>query len=322
MFRLATSILSPGGERGRLSAFIFHRVLAQPDPLLPDEPDATRFDLILGRIGAQFRVLPAREACERLFARSLPPRAAIVTFDDGYRDNHDVALPILLRHRMSAAFFIATGYLQGGAMFNDRVRESLRACSDAKLDARAIGLGELDVSDTAAKLLAVETVIATIKHMPPHERIAAAERIERACRFSHGAGDRAHRLMMTESEVRALAAAGMEIGGHTRTHPILRGLEADQAREEIGGGHADLRAIVGRAPELFAYPNGRLGEDFDASHRELAREAGFRYAFTTHHGAANVSSDPFLLPRCTPWQRDALRFKSQALRVLLAGEVS
>ncbi len=322
MFRLATSILSPGGERGRLSAFIFHRVLAQPDPLLPDEPDAKRFDLILGRIGAQFRVLPAREACERLFARSLPPRAAIITFDDGYRDNHDVALPILLGHRMSAAFFIATGYLHGGAMFNDRVRESLRACNEATLDASAIGLGNLDVSDIAAKLSAVESIITTIKHMRPHERISAVERIERACRFSHDAGDRARRLMMTESEVCALAAQGMEIGGHTRTHPILRSLEPVQAREEISGGHADLRAIVGRAPDLFAYPNGRLGDDFDATHCALVRAAGFRYAFTTHRGAANASSDPLLLPRYTPWQPDALRFKSEALRVLLAGEVS
>jgi peptidoglycan/xylan/chitin deacetylase (PgdA/CDA1 family) len=121
--------------------------------------------------------------------------------------------------------------------------------------------------------------------------------------------------MMTPEEVRALAADGMEVGGHTVTHPILQSVDDRMAFEEIESGRRALEDIVGAAPVLFAYPNGRLGADFGLRHAAMARRAGFAFAFTTERGVAARSSDPMLLPRFTPWNTDALRFKVQALRV-------
>src|SRR5690606_7860433 len=95
LMRGLTALVSPGGSRGRLSAFIFHRVLPQPDPSLPGEPDAAIFAQLLEWIGSQFRVLEPLDACHRLVGGTLPSRAANVTFDDGYRDNLELALPLL-----------------------------------------------------------------------------------------------------------------------------------------------------------------------------------------------------------------------------------
>lgn len=309
VFRFATSLLSPGGARGRLSAFIFHRVLAEPDPLLPSEPHAELFDRMLGWIGSQFQVLPPLEACERLYAKSLPARAAVITFDDGYRDNHDVALPLLQKHRMGAAFFVATGYLNGGTMFNDRVIEAVRGARAAALDAGWLGLASLPLGDDAQQREAIDRLLRAVKHLPLAERERAVARLEDQL----GAGVTIQ-LMMSDAQVQALHAAGMSIGGHTRTHPILKVLEDGAAREEIARGADDLRAITGEAPVIFAYPNGRPGEDFDDRHAPMAKAAGFRFAFTTRAGVGVPQTDPYQLPRFTPWDRSALRFKARMLQ--------
>lgn len=311
MLKLATAVVSPAGANARLSVFIFHRVLPQPDPLLPDEPDARRFDELLRWIGGQFRVLAPREACAQLAAGTLPERAALITFDDGYRDNHDIALPLLRQHGMRAVFFIATGFLNGGTMFNDRVIEAVRAEAGPTLEADWLGLGILPMATSDERRVAIGRLLDAVKHLPPQERERAVQRIEAQC-------DNTARtdLMMTDVQVKALHDVGMEIGGHTRTHPILSVLDDEAAQREIVIGADDLRAITGETPLLFAYPNGRPGLDFDERHPPMVRAAGFRYAFTTQAGVATAQTDPYQLPRFTPWDRSALRFQVRMLRNL------
>ena len=78
---------------------IFHRVLPEPDPLFPGEPDADRFDAQLALLEHWFNILPLPDAIRGLREERLPPRPLTITFDDGYADNCTVALPIL-RHRI------------------------------------------------------------------------------------------------------------------------------------------------------------------------------------------------------------------------------
>jgi peptidoglycan/xylan/chitin deacetylase (PgdA/CDA1 family) len=316
LLRTATALASTGARRGRLLTFYFHRVLERPDPMMPGEMDAQRFDRTLGWIGQQFRVLPPRLACEQLRAGTLPARAAVISFDDGYRDNHDVALPILQRHAMQAAFFIATGYLGDGVQFNDRLSEAFRELDAPAFDAHWLGLGELATGSQPARLQALERVREAVKYLAPGPRAQAVERVEATC-GARSRGLARGRAMMSPEEVRALADAGMEVGGHTVTHPILKAVDDTLAREEITAGRASLASILGRAPALFAYPNGKLGVDFDARHAEMARQAGFAFAFSTQRGVATQATDPMLLPRFMPWDTEPLRFKLQALRVTL-----
>jgi peptidoglycan/xylan/chitin deacetylase (PgdA/CDA1 family) len=134
--RCLFDVLAPSGARGRLSILIFHRILAAPDALLPDELDAARFDAVCGWLRRWFNVLPLDEAVRQLAAGDLAARALSITFDDGYADNHNVALPILARHGMCATFFVATGFLDGGRMFNDTLIEAVRRTRDARPERR------------------------------------------------------------------------------------------------------------------------------------------------------------------------------------------
>lgn len=106
MFRLIGNRLSPSGKRARLTILIYHRVLAEPDPIVNDEIDALTFEQHMELLRSGFNVLPLGEACKRLSEGTLPTRAACITFDDGYANNERIACPILTRLGLPATFCI------------------------------------------------------------------------------------------------------------------------------------------------------------------------------------------------------------------------
>lgn len=308
MMRLPLSLVSPAGSRGRLSILIYHRVLAQADPLAPDVPDARAFEMQMRWVRAWFNVMPLRRAVDLLYAGRIPPRALAITFDDGYADNEEIAAPILRRLGMSATFFISTGYLDGGCMWNDRIIEAVRTCRRDSLDLGWIGLEGIELTSQVFRQRAVGTILERIKHLPPAERSAAVERIESL------AGTRTRPvLMMATDQVRRLRSQGMEIGAHTVTHPILTRLDDRSARDEMLRGKQHLEDLLDEAVELFAYPNGAPGRDYAAAHVAIAAECGFRAAVSTAWGAASMRSDPFQLPRFTPWDSGRTRFGARLL---------
>jgi peptidoglycan/xylan/chitin deacetylase (PgdA/CDA1 family) len=321
MMKALLGLLSPSGPKGRLSILIFHRVLPRPDPLFPDEMDATRFDLLCAWLVRNFQVLPLDQAAEHLLAGRLPARTLCITFDDGYADNHDVALPILRLHGLCATFFVATGFLDGGRMWNDTLVESVRNCSLPSLDVGDLEQGPgspdrvhlttLTLSTAPERRLAINRLIDVAKYLPMHDRVAFAEAVVRASGASIP-----NDLMMSSEQVLALRRAGMTVGGHTTNHPILAGLDRLQARQEIETGKGALEQLLQEAVTLFAYPNGKPGRDFLPEHAELAREVGFRFAVTTAPGAASASTDRFQLPRFTPWDRSHWRFGLRMARNL------
>lgn len=304
--------LSPPGKQARLSVLIFHRVLARPDPLFPDEMDAARFDQLCGWLKSWFNVLPLDQAVASLQSGSLPARAACITFDDGYADNHAVALPILRRHGLCATFFIATGFLDGGRMWNDTIIETIRACPQATLDLDALGLGRHAVASIDEKRAAITAVIDSIKYRPVAERVAVTEQLAALARVQPPQD-----LMMSSQAVREMRQAGMQIGAHTVSHPILARLTTDQVRDEIGQSKLFLERLLGERVGLFAYPNGKPGVDYHADSVAVARELGFDAAVSTHWGAARSATDMFQIPRFTPWDRTRLRFAGRMATNLL-----
>jgi peptidoglycan/xylan/chitin deacetylase (PgdA/CDA1 family) len=317
MFRHLLSALSPAGRKAQLSILIFHRVRRHLDPVFPNELDARRFDAVCRWVRNWFHVLPLDAAVQHLRRGELPARALAITFDDGYADNHDVALPILRRHDLPATFFIATGFLDGGRMWNDTIIESLRHCEAASLDLGGLGpagLGLFDLGSTQQRRNAIDKTLDEAKYLDDEERLALTERV----------AARAHvrppvDLMMTSGQVRELRRAGMQVGAHTVSHPILARLADDKALSEMVNSKRRLEEILDEPISLFAYPNGRPGEDFNERSVELARHAGFNAAVSTAKGTGTAASDLFQLPRFTPWGSGRTRFGTQLAANLWAG---
>src|SRR5438874_6071150 len=286
-----------------LSVLAYHRVLAEHDPLLPAEPNAAEFEARMRWVKENFKVLALPEAVQRLRDDTLPKRALAITFDDGYADNYRVALPILKRLELPATFFIATGFLDGGCMFNDVAIEAVRRATEPDLWLDDLGLGHHPLASDESRADTIHRILESLKYFRPERRHKTALEIARRV------GARVPtNLMMTIAEVRSLHAAGMTIGAHTVTHPILAEISDKQARDEMAASRAQLERITGAPVRLFAYPNGKPHRDYHAEHATLARQLGFDAAVSTAWGAARAGDDLYQIPRFTPWDRGHLRF--------------
>ncbi len=308
LLRFLAHAMSPAGARARLLILIFHRVVEMHDPMNPDEPDAGEFASRLDLLRELFQVMSLREATERMSSNSLPARAACITFDDGYENNCSLAARMLAARGMPATFFVSTGFLGGGCMWNDVVIEAVRRCG-ANLDLTAIDLGSHELRDDAGRARLAGELLSRLKYLPREDRQRLAYAIADAA-----GGNSPRNLMMTEHQVRQLASMGMEVGAHTVTHPILANLRDADASAEIRESKSRLEAITGSTVTSFAYPNGRPGRDYRKVHVGMVRDAGFTAAVSTAWGCARAGGDGFQLPRVSPWDLTVHRYALRLIR--------
>ncbi len=210
-------------------------------------------------------------------------RFCLLTFDDGYRDNFEIAFPILKAANVPATFFVVTGFLDASKVpWWDEISWMVRTSQRNRLD-----LPEwlpapvsLDHSDREA---AVRQLLRTFKAMPA----ASTERYLDALAEMTGTGRcsaaMGRNLWMDWEMVRQMRAGGMTIGGHTKSHQILARATPQQQREEILGCGKRLAEVIGEPMRYFSYPVGGH-QAFDAVTRNCLREAGVRFAFSYYGG--------------------------------------
>jgi peptidoglycan/xylan/chitin deacetylase (PgdA/CDA1 family) len=229
-------------------------------------------------------------------------RAVSITFDDGFRNVLTDAAPVLKKHGIPATLFVTTDFVfKNEMLWPDRIVSALANTRAARLEINADGeLKSFDLSTREAKLRTNTILNALSKSLPQNERLALIDEIEerlgvdRASRFSAWEGFRP----IDPDEMRLLPHAGITVGAHTCSHPILARLNArDQARELVES-KGLIEAITRVKCDQFAYPNGGPG-DFSAGTRERVIDAGYRCAFTTVKRRVSQGDDRFEIPRCT-----------------------
>lgn len=220
-------------------------------------------------------------------------RHIAITFDDGYRDNHDIAFPVLRRHGVPAAFFIATGFIdQRRLPWWDAIALQVRDTRSGSLDLAPWLPSPLALGDD--REAAIRDVLAAYKALPFDQTAPFLATLARETGIDPP--ERVDGEWMDWDMIRAMARGGMTIGGHTVNHPILSSLPADAQRSEIQGCAARLREELGIAMAHFAYPVGGRGA-FNDDTRRLLDEAGVRQAFSFYGGIARIGSDRFDLQR-------------------------
>jgi peptidoglycan/xylan/chitin deacetylase (PgdA/CDA1 family) len=303
LWSLAARLRSRSGPQGRLLILTYHRVLERADPFLSEDIDAGELAWQMELVAKYFRVLPLPDAVQALKEGRLPPASVCVTFDDGYANNAQLALPVLQRLGLPATFFIATAFLDGGRMWNDTVIEAMRRARAQQLDLTALGVGVIAMGSIDERKRAIDAVINAFKYLPPQERDERCAKLAELCGASLPAD-----LMMTSEMVASLARAGMDVGGHTHNHPILSRVDAAEAEHDIRDGRARLQQIVGKEIVTFAYPNGRPDRDYTQRDAALVEKAGFALAVTTSMGTNDARKGRYELARLAPWDRTPTRF--------------
>jgi peptidoglycan/xylan/chitin deacetylase (PgdA/CDA1 family) len=302
--------------RHKLPILMYHGVTERPlEPFCWHMLDVAAFRAQLEWVARRYTVLPLGDALERLVAGTLAPRSMAITFDDGYRNDADVAGPVLARLGLPATLYLVTDLIGGDAPpWPDRLYLAFARAQAPRIDLGALGLGTRDLETAEGKASAYAACVHALKARPAADKDALIAGFVAALDL-HDPSDPGDFAMLRWDDVRRLAAGGLwQFGGHTTRHEILRHQQDADVAREVRASHERVLAETGRRPTSFAYPNGRK-QDFDARAQAAVRAAGLTFAVSTVNGLASPASDPLALPRlCIGADLPLHRF-----RLLLAG---
>jgi peptidoglycan/xylan/chitin deacetylase (PgdA/CDA1 family) len=293
------------------------RILAYHRVLESAEPEGFRFDPELvsaSREGFAEQLAIVRRRCspmrfDELVARlergrTLPRRTVLITFDDGYDDNHRVAFPLLRDAGLSAMFFVSTGHIDSGRPYAyDWLVHMLCTTAADRLVAPELEIDWPIPADLAARRALAGRALDRIKTLPAIAQEALIDRLQRDWALPMPAEGHPDCRPMRWDQVREMLAAGMEIGSHGVHHRMLAKLPREAMREELAQSKRTIERELGVEAQVLSYPVG--GHDaYDAAVMDAAREVGFRLACSYLSGPEPLRASSRHELRRIPVERD------------------
>jgi peptidoglycan/xylan/chitin deacetylase (PgdA/CDA1 family) len=279
--------------------FNYHRVgehAAQPWDHTLWSASAAGFDAQLAALARNAEVIGPDDVATALRG-DCRGRRVLLTFDDGYRDNFEIAYPLLRRHRLSATFFLVTGFLDRPHVpWWDELAWMVRRARTEVLPAGEWLANPLPL-DTSTHDAAIAALVARYKTLPSERTGAFLDHVATATGSGRCDAGEADELWMTWEMAREMRAGGMAIGGHTATHPVLAQLAPERQAQEIATCASRLEQELGEKMSWFAYPVGSRDTFTDDTQRIL-RDHGVQLAFSFYGGLGRFSQwDPLDVPR-------------------------
>lgn len=304
---------------GAWTVLMYHRVIEDPrlDPYgLGMCVGRARFAAQLEVLARHFRIEPVAAVVGRLRRGEAPaPRTLSLTFDDGYRDNAEQAVPMMRALGLPCSLYVCTGELDPPtALWWDRVLNAVEATGErGTLSGAELGLPCLTTALSfarGARRRAATALLDALWRQPHPEVLAAVTAIETRLAPRRAARDFAPRL--NAAEIAALAGSDVEIGAHTVSHPNLTLLDTAALDAELTASRDTLQAITGTSVAGFAYPAGHA----DARVAARVRAAGYTYALGVEPGINLPGADLHALRRIGAPDAAAADFKRALARAM------
>jgi peptidoglycan/xylan/chitin deacetylase (PgdA/CDA1 family) len=249
-------------------------------------------------VAQHYSCISLDEAVTRLSAGlNFPPRPVVITFDDGYRDNYEYALPVLSEYRLPATIYLVSSTLtHQSVLWTSRLRQLIAAAQREELRLPDLHAGSLSLRDERSRAVTARTLTNILNQLPAQRRTAALDQI--AAAIGGPAAPAVDEWFLTRGQIDEMCRHQITFGAHTVTHPNLPGIPAAEMRDEVERSRADLQRLTGTEVLHFSYPNsGSLYPHFNDSVVESVRGAGYRSAVTSVTGMCRQGSDPFRLRR-------------------------
>jgi peptidoglycan/xylan/chitin deacetylase (PgdA/CDA1 family) len=225
-----------------------------------------------------------------------PNGSAIVTFDDGFRDNYTYAFPILKKLEVPATIFLTTGYIDRQEPFWFEYLSNILLTTKRSLNLQK-GLVLSETACCEERRHVLDQMLRHLKRVPNEERLSFISNLVQQAGFGREQAYPEDRLPLMWDHVREMSAGGIEFGSHTVNHPVLSQMDDVSVRSELFDSKRRIEEIVGKPVQVLSYPVGG-SEAFDLRIRKIAMEAGYRLGVGYASGGNQLGRcDTFALRR-------------------------
>ncbi|MBI3652046.1 MAG: polysaccharide deacetylase family protein [Acidobacteria bacterium] len=290
-------------NRNKALILMYHRFTPHEDGAATS---ARAFEQQLKYLKTHYQVVPLAQIAQQLLQnKSLPPKLAAITIDDGYYDAYEIAFPLLQRYQLPATLFVVTDFIERKTwLWTDKLKFMTPRTTARWLEfSLNDSLSRMELSDARSRQLAAAQINAWLKTQSNQVKEQAILKIADSLGVSLPEVPPDEYRPLSWREVGAMDKGGVAIGSHTVTHPILTRIDEERLRYELRESKTQLEAVLGRAVELFCYPNG----DYDQQVVREVERAGYRCAVTTDYGLNEADIAPLCLRRLAA-ENDLSRF--------------
>ncbi len=280
--------------RNTLSIVTYHAVIASPLPLFDwCFLDVSSFRKQIMYLRTHFNVVPFSKAIELVENGKIDKPTAVITFDDGFQNNYDIAFPILREAEIPATIFLSTKFVDtDDTIWFCRLNRAFGKTRKPYLDWNGCAFY---IGDPKNKADASARIQSRLKEMP-HPRLLKEVRKIISELGDHPdypiKADSPYRMLGTDPIMEMVQSGLVEFGAHTHRHTILSNLSLEDKQKELVLSIRRVKELTRKPCELFAYPNGRA-EDYDSETITLLASFGIRAAATTIPGP-NSTSTPLM----------------------------